>query len=234
MALIYIVDDEPNIRKLVCVGLREAGFEVMDFSGGDAFLHAVHQKAPDAVVLDWMMPAPDGLALCGILRQEAATRSIPIIMLTARSDEVDTVVGLECGADDYLTKPFGIKELVARVRALLRREEYRKPLEMQVLKIGNLSLDPASHKVRKNGQMIELSHKEYDLLYELMEHAGQVISRDTLLDRVWDLGFYGDTRTVDVHIRYLRQKIEDVPESPKYIQTVRGFGYRFAEKEDFD
>ena len=234
MSLIYLVDDEPNIRRLVSLGLKESGFETADFSDGNSLLYAVQQKMPDAVILDWMMPPPDGIAVCTALRENPATRHLPIIMLTARGDEVDKVVGLEFGADDYITKPFGLKELVARVRALLRREEYMKSPAAKVLRIGDLTLDTASHKVKKRGQLIELSHKEFELLCQLMEHAGQVISRDTLLDRVWDIDFYGDTRTVDVHIRYLRQKIEDVPEAPVYIQTVRGSGYRFADKEDFE
>lgn len=231
MPLVYIVDDEANIRHLVSIGLKDAGFDTCEFSDGTTFLHALNLKKPDAVVLDWMMPPPDGLSVCRSIRENPATRHIPVIMLTARNDEVDRVLGLELGADDYLTKPFSVKELAARVKAALRRVEYLNT-KNELITIGKLTLDAVRRKVTKDGKAIDLSLREFELLYELMRHPGQVFTRDVLLDRVWKVDFYGDTRTVDVHIRYLRQKIEDEPDSPQYILTVRGVGYRFADKED--
>ena len=214
MPLIYIVDDEPHIRRLASIGLRDAGFETAEFSEGGVLLHAMRQKLPDAVLLDWMMPGQDGIAVLRTLRGDPATRPVPILMMTARADEVDRVLGLEMGADDYITKPFSVKELAARVRAVIRRQEY---------------LSAAGEPVTKNGRPVELTHREFELLYTLMKTPGRVFTREMLLDTVWKVDFYGDTRTVDVHVRYLRQKLEDEPDNPKRILTVRGVGYRFAE-----
>ena len=231
MALIYIVDDEPHIRRLAAIGLKEAGFETAEFSDGTVLLHAVNQRNPDAILLDWMMPGQDGLSVLRTLRENPATRPIPILMMTARADEVDRVLGLELGADDYITKPFSVKELAARVKAVIRRREYLAVPEDQVLSSGGLTLDHARHKVSKNGKTIELTQREFELLYTLMKSPGRVFTREMLLDSVWKVDFYGDTRTVDVHVRYLRQKLEDEPDSPKLILTVRGVGYRFADDD---
>lgn len=228
MALIYVVDDEANIRHLAALGLQDAGYETAEFSSGGEMLAALPAREPDCVVLDWMMPQPDGLEVCRRLRAESRWRHIPIIMLTARSDEVDKILGLELGADDYLTKPFSVKELAARVKALIRRGDYLAARD-ELIRSGELELDSARHRVTKNGREIALSLREYELLYELMKHPGRVLTREILLNRVWKTDFVGDTRTVDVHIRYLRQKIEDEPDSPRYILTVRGVGYRFVE-----
>ena len=228
MTLIYMVDDEANIRRLAALGLQDAGYETMEFSSGGEMLAALPAREPDCVVLDWMMPQPDGLEVCRRLRAESRWRHIPIIMLTARSDEVDKILGLELGADDYLTKPFSVKELAARVKALIRRGDYLAARD-ELIRSGELELDSARHRVTKNGREIALSLREYELLYELMKHPGRVLTREILLNRVWKTDFVGDTRTVDVHIRYLRQKIEDEPDSPRYILTVRGVGYRFVE-----
>lgn len=228
MALIYVVDDEANIRRLAALGLQDAGYETVEFSSGGELLAALPAREPDCVVLDWMMPQPDGLEVCRRLRAESRWRHIPIIMLTARSDEVDKILGLELGADDYLTKPFSVKELAARVKALIRRGDYLAARD-ELIRSGELELDSARHRVTKNGREIALSLREYELLYELMKHPGRVLTREILLNRVWQTDFVGDTRTVDVHIRYLRQKIEDEPDSPRYILTVRGVGYRFVE-----
>ena len=178
--------------------------------------------------LTWMMPPPDGLAVCRTLRSDADTRDIPILMLTARGEEIDKVLGLELGADDYIVKPFGIKELCARVRAVLRRTARSQEPE-QKLEAGTLQVDIARHTVTKNGTKIELTAKEFDLLAMLMKNRGKVLTRDSLLDKVWGVEYFGDTRTVDVHVRYLRQKVEDDPDHPVLIQTVRGVGYRFSE-----
>lgn len=232
MPLVYIVDDEPNIRRLAAIGLREAGFETVDFADGRSFLAGVRSRLPDAVLLDWMMPPPDGLELCRILRESPRTRPIPILMLTARSDEIDRVLGLEMGADDYISKPFGVKELAARVRAALRRKEYLSAALPEEVRVGGIALDPERHRVLCDGKAVELTPREFDLLQMLMSRPGHVFTREALLENVWKIEFFGDTRTVDVHIRYLRQKLESKPEEPRYILTVRGVGYRFAEPGD--
>lgn len=229
MALIYIADDELNIRRLVAFALKDSGFETAEFPDGAQLLRAVNQRVPDAVVLDWMMPQPDGLAVCRTLRESPSTRSVPILMLTARGEEIDRVLGLEIGADDYIVKPFSVKELCARVKAVLRRSRRQEAEEEKVLASGNLAVDISRHMVKKDGVPVELTAKEFDLLVMLMKNRGKVLTRDTLLDKVWGVEYYGDTRTVDVHVRYLRQKVENNPEVPVYIQTVRGVGYRFAE-----
>lgn len=229
MPLIYVVDDEANIRRLASLALTDGGMQVESFSGGQEVLQAVNRKVPDCILLDWMMPQPDGLQVIRTLRENTQTQNIPVIMLTAKSEEMDKVIGLELGADDYITKPFGVRELAARVRALLRRKMRTEQIEDDVLVGGELEMDAKRRKVKKRGETIELTTREFDLLYLLMQHPGQVFSRDMLLDRIWKTNYYGDTRTVDVHIRYLRQKVEDNPSSPRYIQTVRGVGYCFEE-----
>lgn len=229
MPLIYFVDDEPHIRQLVATALRDSGLECETFSNGTDFLQAVRHNTPDQVIVDWMMPSPDGLELVKTLRMDRSTHTMPIIMLTAKDEEVDRVLGLEIGADDYISKPFGVRELVARVRALLRRRNFSEQQESEEIVAGRLAVDAKRRKVTKDDQVIELTMREFDLLYILIQNRGQVFSRDMLLDRVWKINYYGDTRTVDVHVRYLRQKIEDDPSEPRYILTVRGVGYCFAE-----
>jgi len=230
MPLVYVVDDEANIRQLAAFGLQDAGFETKDFASGNEVLHAMQQRIPDALVLDWMMPPPDGLSVCRTIRENPAQRHLPIILLTARGDEGDRVFGLEFGADDYMTKPFSVKELAARVKALLRRAEYLSGSE-ETLTRGVFTIDLSRHQLTKNGVQIALSLREFDLFYELMKKPGRVLTREMLLERVWKTEFFGDTRTVDVHVRYLRQKIEDEPDNPQYILTVRGVGYCFAEEK---
>lgn len=232
--LIYIVDDEPNIRKLASLALKEQGFETQEFAGGDELLKAVQRRIPDVIILDWVMPAPDGLSVCGRLKLNKETRTIPIILLTARNDEVDCVLGLEMGADDYVTKPFSLKELCARVKALIRRKEYSNIVNPsnEIVTCGEITVNLARRTVSKNGKPIDLTMKEFDLLTSLMLSKGRVLNRDQLMEKVWDVEFCGDARTVDVHIRYLRQKIEDESENPKYILTVRGVGYRFASEDE--
>ena len=229
-SLIYVVDDEPNIRKLASLALREYGFETQEFAGGEELLKAVQRRLPDVIVLDWVMPAPDGLSICGRLKLDKDTKTVPIILLTARNDEVDCVLGLEMGADDYVTKPFSLKELCARVKALIRRKEYSNIVNPSndIITCGEITVNLARRTVSKNNKPIDLTMKEFDLLTSLMLSKGRVLNRDQLMEKVWDVEFCGDARTVDVHIRYLRQKIEDESENPKYILTVRGVGYRFA------
>lgn len=230
MALVYIADDELNIRRLVAFGLKDSGFDTAEFPDGNQLLNAVKQRVPDAIILDWMMPQPDGLAVCRMLREREETRAIPVLMLTARGEEIDRVLGLEIGADDYIVKPFSVKELCARVKAVLRRTSRKEEIKEQILSIGDLTVDIGRHTVKKGGNPVELTAKEFDLLVMLMRNSGKVLTRDTLLDKVWGVEYYGDTRTVDVHVRYLRQKVEDNSEEPTYIQTVRGVGYKFTEQ----
>ena len=229
MALVYVTDDEPNICKLVAFGLKDEGFETATFTDGNSLLEAIQKRKPDAIILDWMMPPPDGLTICRSLRREEDTKYIPILLLTARGAEVDKVLGLEMGADDYIVKPFGVKEVCARVRAVLRRTENQvAPQQEEKIKGGDITVDIVSHTVTKGDKSIELTAKEFDLLVMLMRNSGRVLTRDTLLDRVWGVEYFGDTRTVDVHVRYLRQKIEDNPDTPQLLQTVRGVGYKFV------
>lgn len=229
MALVYVTDDEPNICKLVAFGLKDEGFETATFTDGNSLLEAIQKRRPDAIILDWMMPPPDGLTICRSLRSADETKYIPILLLTARGAEVDKVLGLEMGADDYIVKPFGVKEVCARVRAVLRRtENHVHASQEEIIKGGDITVDIVSHTVTKGEQQIELTAKEFDLLVVLMRNAGRVLTRDTLLDRVWGVEYFGDTRTVDVHVRYLRQKIENNSDTPQLLQTVRGVGYKFV------
>lgn len=230
MALIYIADDELHIRKLVSFALQDAGFSTAEFADGDALLQGVQQRRPDAILLDWMMPGADGLQVCRQLREHEDTRAVPILMLTAKGEEIDKVLGLEMGADDYITKPFGTKELCARIRAVLRRSGRRGDADEEVLSAAGIMVDIKRHTVEKDGAPVELTAKEFDLLAILMRHKGKVLTRDTLLDKVWGTAYFGDTRTVDVHVRYLRQKIEDEPDHPVRVVTIRGVGYKFAEE----
>lgn len=225
MPLIYIVDDEPHIRHLAAVGLKDAGFETAEFSDGAVLLHAVNQKQPDAILLDWMMPGQDGLSVLKTLRQNAATRPIPILMMTARSDEVDRVLGLELGADDYVTKPFRPRELVARIRAALRKSGRSGA----VFKISGLSVDTASGVVKKNGGDVFLSALEYRLLLVFVNNPKMILTRGRLLDELWDAaGEYVNDNTLTVYIKRLREKIEEDPANPQIILTVRGTGYRLG------
>ena len=231
MPLVYIADDEPHIRRLAAIGLKDAGFETAEFSDGAVLLHAVQQRQPDAVLLDWMMPGQDGLEVLRAMRENPITRPIPILMMTARTDEADRVRGLELGADDYVTKPFSVKELAARVRAVIRRQEYLTAPDGRTRTVCGISIVASRRHVFRNGEAVELTQREFDLLYTLMKTPGRVYTREMLLDAVWKADFFGDPRTVDVHIRYLRQKLEDEPDHPRRILTVRGVGYRFAEEE---
>lgn len=233
MPLIYIVDDEANIRRLASLALEEQGMEVRSYENGEQLLGALDRSIPDCILLDWMMPGLDGIQLLHRIRNNDKFKNIPLIMLTAKSEEMDVVMALELGADDYISKPFGIKELPARVRAALRRQNRAsEDTQDRKLSASGITIDPKRHSVVKNGVNIDLTAREFDLLYVLMESPGRVFTRDTLLNQVWDTEYFGDTRTVDVHIRYLRQKIEDDDANPVYIKTIRGVGYSFADSEE--
>jgi phosphate regulon transcriptional regulator PhoB len=223
-ARILVVDDEPHIVELVRYNLLQEGYTVMTATDGEAALTKARHEHPDLVVLDLMLPRLDGIEVCRRLRRESA---VPIIMLTARSGEGDRVIGLDSGADDYVTKPFSPRELVARVRAVLRRRarEVTAP-PPEPLQVGALHLDPATREVRLSGRRIELTAREFDLLHVLMRRPNRVFTRDFLLEHLWGSDFYGTTRTVDMHISRLREKIEDDPATPTYIETVRGVGYK--------
>ncbi len=225
---ILVVDDEPNIREVVELYLRREGFDVEVTADGAAALVALERNLPDLVVLDLMLPEVDGLEIARILRQ--GETDIPIIMLTAKGDESDRIAGLELGADDYVTKPFSPKELVARVKAVLRRAG-TKPLvdpQAQPLTRGEITINPTTRQVCKEQHNIVLTAKEFDLLWFLMNHPNQVFTRDQLLDNVWGYDFFGDASTVTVHVRRLREKIEQNPTQPRYIATVWGVGYKFV------
>jgi len=229
---ILVVDDEPNIREVVELYLRREGYEVEVTADGAMALAAIEQRTPDLIVLDLMLPVLGGMQLTRALRQ--GEYDIPIIMLTAKVSEEDKIAGLEVGADDYLTKPFSPKELVARVKAVLRRASAKPTVDPQAQPIsrGDITINPATRQVWvKSDQEVTLTAKEFDLLWVFMNHPGQVFSRDQLLDQVWGYDFFGDASTVTVHVRRLREKIELDSNKPKYILTVWGVGYKFAAVE---
>ena len=219
---ILLVDDEPTLLETLALNLRTSGYEVVTASDGATALEMANAESPDLIVLDLMMPELDGLTVCRNLRQVSDT---PILVLTARTGELDKIIGLESGADDYMTKPFSLGELQARLRALLRRAGPRRLGDE--MRSGDLLLNLVSRRAYLSGKELVLSPKEFSLLAELMRHQGAVLSRDLLLTRVWGYDFFGDSRTVDVHVRWLREKIESNPSQPARIATVRGIGYRF-------
>jgi len=220
---ILIVEDEATLRDTLAYNLNKEGYEVSKSGDGAEALELARVDKFDLIVLDIMLPGLDGLSFCRILRKEQAT---PIIMLTARGGEVDRIIGLESGADDYIVKPFSLGEFLARVRAVLRRAP-SAALRSDRLESGDLSLDLAARRVSLGGREVKLSHKEFDLLAALVRNQGAVLSRDLLLEQVWGFDHVGDDRTVDVHVRWLREKIETDPSEPQRIVTVRGVGYRF-------
>lgn len=229
---ILVVEDEPALRDTLTYNLKKAGFTVAAVGDGRQALESARRLNPDLIILDIMLPGLDGFEVARILRKEMI---VPILMLTARDDEIDRVVGLEVGADDYLTKPFSMRELMARVKAQLRRtrllqEELAKSApgkKHETLKFGNLVMNFTRREVTLDGKPIQLKPKEYELLEFFALHKGQMLSREFILERVWGWDYIGDSRTVDVHVRWLRQKIEDHASEPKRIITVRGGGYRF-------
>jgi len=220
---VLLVEDDPSIREVAALGLSRAGFQVTTAGDGREGLVRARHDPFDVVVLDVMLPSLDGFEVCRELRRQS---QVPIVMLTARSDTVDVVTGLELGADDYVTKPFELPELVARVRAVLRRSRASEPAE-PAIRAGDLEIDPAGFAVRKDGMALALTATEFRLLLELARHPGMVLSRDVLLARVWNYDYLGDSRLVDVAVQRLRAKIESDPALPRLIATVRGVGYRF-------
>ena len=238
---ILVIDDESVLVETIAYNLEQAGYQVITAGDGTSALQAAYRELPDLIILDIMLPEMDGLEVCRQLRRESSTATTPIMMLTAKGDEIDKVVGLEVGADDYVTKPFGRRELLARVRALLRRIDYapldaEKPAQEATnetsrvnreLVAGPLRIDLAGRRVNCRGQEMELQPKQFELLTYLVRNRGTVLTRDQLLHNVWGYDYAGDTRTVDVHVRWLREKLEEDPANPRLIQTVRGVGYCF-------
>ncbi len=224
--LVLIVDDEKTLVKALTFNLEKEGFKVEAAYDGEEALEKVFSLKPDVVVLDLMLPEVDGFEVCRRIRKKL---DVPIIMLTARSEDIDKVLGLELGADDYLTKPFNSRELVARIKAILRRSTTTEEESKKQIQIGKLQIDLLQHRVRLGEKEISLTSKEFALLSFLAVNAGNVYSREQLLAQVWGYDYYGDVRTVDVHIRHLREKIETDPANPEYIITVWGTGYKLRE-----
>lgn len=225
--LVFIIEDEPDIARLIKLYLEKEGYRTTHFSNGAQGLQEIRNKIPDLLVLDLMLPGTDGLEICKKLRSAPETRQLPILMVTAKGEELDKVLGLELGADDYLTKPFSPRELMARVKALLRRSN---PPEISpaTLTFGVLRLDPVRHEVRVGEKEVELTAKEFGLLEILLKNRGKVLTRDTLLNQVWGYDYFGTTRTVDVHIGRIREKIPLLADA---IVTVKSVGYKFKENE---
>jgi len=224
---VIIIEDERDIVELVRYNFRKEGFEVESFSRGREGLDYLRRNSADLVLLDILLPDEDGFEICKRLRADERLKSLPVIFLTAKSEEMDRVLGLEIGADDYVVKPFSPRELVARVKAVLRRQE-RVAERREVVEAGALRLDVRTQEVTVRGKLVELSALEFKLLYFLASHPRHVFDRDRLLDEVWGRDRFVTPRTVDVHIRRLREKIEELPNRPQFLQTVRGSGYRFS------
>lgn len=222
---IYYIEDDTNIRELVIYALKSSGFQAVGFENAKSFYKGIHSVIPDLILLDVMLPDEDGIEILKKLKRDADYKSIPVIMLTAKSSEYDKVVGLDLGADDYVTKPFGVMELASRIKAVLRRSQ--EQAKEDVIEIDDIHLDRRQHLVTVLGQPVELTHKEFELLDYLMRNKGIVLTREKLLDTVWNMDFEGESRTVDVHIGLLRQKLG---ESGQSIVTVRGVGYKFGKK----
>lgn len=229
---VLVIDDELNIIEFIKLGLGYEGFQVESAMDGPQGLAAAQRIAPDIVILDLMMPGMDGLEVCRRLRTNPTTQDVPVLMLTAKDEVNDRVTGLNSGADDYLVKPFDFVELLARIKAILRRqrrirggENAADGNESQLLQFGDLHLNMATREVTRSGRLIELTATEYNLLHLFMSHPRQVLDRQTILNRVWGYDFLGETNIIEVYVRYLREKIEDSPSAPRLIQTVRGVGY---------
>lgn len=225
---ILVVDDEQHIVELIKFNLENNGYNVFEANNGEDALRKAKEENIDLVLLDLMLPEIDGLEVCQKIKRDKDITGVSIIMVTAKSDETDKIIGLEIGADDYITKPFSIRELLARVKAVLRRgEEKRKEdLEEDNIYIGDILMNISTHEVYKKDEKLDLTLKEFELLYILSKNRGKVLSRNYLLDEIWGYDYFGETRTVDVHIRHLRKKVEDDDKNPKYIETVRGVGYK--------
>ncbi len=228
MLKILVIDDEDNVCEVVRLYLTKEGYDVLKAHDGLEGLQKVKKEKPDFIILDIMLPEMSGWEVCRRIRE---TYDVPIIMLTAKGDEVDRIMGLEMGADDYITKPFSPGELVARVRAILRRAQGDAKLENEQLMFRNLHIDSSKRKALFNNKELILTPKEFDLLWFLANNPGRVFNREEILEKVWGYEYFGDGRTVDAHIKRLRKKLEDNPDSPQFIHTIWGVGYKFEEKQ---
>lgn len=223
--MIYCVEDDGNIRELVVYTLKSTGFDAEGFEDGKKFFQGIEKNLPELVLLDIMLPGEDGISILKRLKAAPDTRDIPVIMVTAKGAEYDKVKGLDLGADDYVTKPFGMMELVSRIKAVLRRSGALRQETSDLLRVGEIEIDVKKHEVKVEGEVVRLTLKEYELLKRLMSHPDMVMTRDSLLEDIWGYDFDGETRTVDVHVRTLRQKLG---RSGEKIETVRGVGYRMS------
>lgn len=221
MALIYIVEDDQNIREIESFALKNSGYQIQDFSSAKDFYHALKEKKPDLVILDIMLPDEDGMEILQKLRRNPETKRMPIMMVTAKTTELDRVKGLDMGADDYMSKPFGVMELISRVKALLRRS--MGEAQEKLLMVGQIMMDDERHQVFVEGEPCELTFKEYELLRLFMQNRGIVLSRDLIMDRIWDMSCDVESRTLDVHLKTLRAKLGD---HARHIKTIRNVGYR--------
>ena len=221
MALIYIVEDDQNIREIESFALKNSGYQIQDFSSAKDFYHALKEKKPDLVILDIMLPDEDGMEILQKLRRNPETKRMPIMMVTAKTTELDRVKGLDMGADDYMSKPFGVMELISRVKALLRRS--MGEVQEKLLMVGQIMMDDERHQVFVEGESCELTFKEYELLRLFMQNRGIVLSRDLIMDRIWDMNCDVESRTLDVHLKTLRAKLGD---HARHIKTIRNVGYR--------
>lgn len=226
---VLIVDDEEHIRELIKFNLKKEGYDIEVAVNGTEALNSIREIKFDLILLDLMLPEIDGLEVCKEIRRNEETSDIPVMMITAKGEEFDKVLGLELGADDYITKPFSIRELMARVKALLRRSNVKK--EENIIKFGDVVVNFKTREVTKGTQNVELTLKEFELLKLLIKNKGNILTRELLLDKIWGYEYIGETRTVDVHIRHLRKKIESDDKNPQYIQTIRGVGYKFTSNE---
>lgn len=223
--VIYAVDDDNHIRELLDYSLTQEGFSVMTFASGDALYQAIKEQQPDLILLDVMLPNDNGFEICRKLRMMKV--ELPIIMLTAKSEEIDKILGLEIGADDFITKPFSVRELIARINARLRNSNASGKKEESIIRFHDIEIHADRYEVYKNGKQIEMTLKEYELLKLLCENKGRVLTRDYILSRIWGYDYIGESRTIDVHIRQIRKRLED--ENETYIETVRGIGYKAKE-----
>lgn len=228
---ILIVDDEEHIIELLKFNLLNAGYEVLTANNGIDAVKIAKAEKPNLLLLDLMLPGIDGFDVCKEIKRNNEMKNTSIIMLTAKGEELDKILGLELGADDYITKPFSVRELLARVKAVLRRTNSFNEIEEEIYDSQNLKVDFERHEVYVNGEKVDLTLKEFELLQILIKNKGKILKRETLLDKIWGYEYIGETRTVDVHIRYLRKKIEEDDKNPRFIETIRGVGYRFNPAE---
>lgn len=224
MTLVLVVEDEPNLREPLVYLLEKEGYEVIEAEDGNQAVDAYKRKNPDLILLDLMLPGISGNEVCRVIRQES---QVPIIMITAKDTEIDKVVGLEIGADDYITKPYSTRELLARMKAVLRRGSEPLATDTGILKAGPVVMDLDRHTVSVSGEPIQMPLKEFELLELLIENVNRVLTRGQIIDRVWGSNYFGDTKTLDVHVKRVRSKIEEDPSRPRHLITVRGLGYKF-------